>query len=76
MEDTKNGWLQSEMKVANGKLFFSIKNTTPRDKLKREKGGVGLENVRERLNLLYPERHKLKIEKKENVFNVELEIQL
>ncbi len=76
LEDTKNGWLQSEMKVANGKLFFSIKNTTPRDKLKREKGGVGLENVRERLNLLYPERHKLKIEKKENVFNVELEIQL
>jgi sensor histidine kinase YesM len=76
LEDTKNGWLQSEMKVENGKLFFSIKNTTPRDKLKREKGGVGLENVRERLNLLYPERHKLKIEKKENVFNVELEIQL
>ncbi len=76
LEDTKNGWLKSEMKVDNGSLFFSIKNTTAREKLKKEKGGVGLENVRERLNLLYPEKHKMKIEKNENVFNVELEIQL
>lgn len=76
LEDTKNGWLKSEMKVDNGRLFFSIKNTTQREKTKSEKGGVGLGNVRARLNLLYPERHNLKIEKKGNVFNVELEIQL
>ena len=76
LEDMKNGWLQSEMKVENGSLFFYIKNTVLKEKLKNEKGGVGLENVRERLNLLYPDRHKLKIGKKERVFEVEIEIQL
>lgn len=76
LEDTHNGWLKSKMKVENGSLFFSIKNTALREKPKSEKGGVGLENVRERLNLLYPDRHNLKIEKRENIFNVEIEIQL
>jgi two-component system LytT family sensor kinase len=76
LEDTKNGWLQSEMKVANGSLYFFIKNTTLKEKTKSEKGGVGLENVKARLNLLYPNRHILKVEKKEGIFEVQLEIQL
>jgi two-component system LytT family sensor kinase len=76
LEDMKNGWLQSEMKVENGSLFFSIKNTVLKEKLKNEKGGVGLENVRERLSLIYPDRHQLKIEKRERIFEVEIEIQL
>ncbi|MFK8005604.1 MAG: sensor histidine kinase [Saprospiraceae bacterium] len=76
MEDTQKGWLKSEMKIENGKLFFRIKNTIQREKSKSEKGGVGLENVRARLTLLYPDRHKLKVEKMGNVFNVEIEIRL
>jgi len=37
--------------------------------------GIGLENVRKRLALLFPGKHKLKIESKETVFRVELSIQ-
>jgi sensor histidine kinase YesM len=37
--------------------------------------GIGLENVRKRLNLLYPERHKLIIDEADAVFRVELVIQ-
>lgn len=74
--DTQNGWLKSVLKIENGHLFFYINNTISNKKHKTEKGGVGLENIRARLNLLYPERHDLKIEKKENVFEVKLEIEL
>ncbi|MFK7773896.1 MAG: sensor histidine kinase [Saprospiraceae bacterium] len=76
LEDIQDGWLKSEMKVESGKLFFSIKNTTQKEKPKSEKGGVGLENVRARLNLLYPNRHKLEVGKKEGIFEVEIEVQL
>lgn len=41
----------------------------------KEQGfGIGIKNTRERLKLVYPKNHKLKIIKKEKDFTVELEI--
>jgi hypothetical protein len=37
--------------------------------------GIGLENVRKRLSLLFPGKHELKIESEDTVFRVELSIQ-
>ncbi len=39
-------------------------------------GGIGLENVRKRLKLLYPSRHELSIDEGANQYVVKLEIQL
>lgn len=38
--------------------------------------GIGLENVRKRLALLYPKKHHLIIEEKENLFDVYLSLEL
>ena len=76
LEDTEKGWLRSEMKLQNGVLFFSIKNTTTKEIKSHIKGGVGLENVAARLNLLYPNKFDLKIEKNKNIFEVDLKIEL
>jgi len=43
-------------------------NTAPKD----QTGGVGLNNIRRRLNLLYPGKHMLEITTNENSFNVQL----
>jgi len=41
-----------------------------------EKGGIGLQNVRRRLQLVYPGRHSLNTEKLDDVFKLHLKIQL
>ena len=38
--------------------------------------GIGLENVKKRLHLLYPDAHELKINKSENLYEVRLSIEL
>ncbi len=38
--------------------------------------GIGIENLRRRLNLLYPDKHKLTIGRHSNVFEAELRIEL
>ena len=40
------------------------------------KGGIGLANVRRRLDLLFPNLYKLEINDKDNSFDVHLHIQL
>ena len=39
-------------------------------------GGIGLVNVRRRLNILYPERYDLKIENEPNSYAVDLKLEL
>lgn len=63
----------------NGKLSMRVVNSTrssgPRRPEQERPGGLGLENVRKRLELLYPGRHKLFINNSENEFEVLLEIE-
>lgn len=57
----------------NGELKFECKNTfqpnTNTDNLAK---GIGLENVRKRLNLLYPDAHSLITKEENNLYFVEL----
>jgi len=73
----KDGFFQiSIMLHTDGKrLIFHITNS----KKKRKEseivhGGVGLENIRQRLILLYPNRHQLDIRDLEDTYSVRLEI--
>jgi LytS/YehU family sensor histidine kinase len=43
---------------------------------KEDHGGVGLDNVKRRLELIYPQRHKLLVENSKKIFSVELQLQL
>jgi len=57
-------------------IFFRSSNSITRlsADAPRAASGIGLENVRKRLALLYPGRHELKIDEQEQVFTVELRI--
>jgi len=63
--------------IAVGKeIFFRASNSITRlsADAPRAASGIGLDNVRKRLALLYPGRHELKIDEQEDVFTVELRI--
>lgn len=66
-----------DLELQNNIFHFSIKNSYPKE-LTLEPGtqsGIGLENIKKRLQLLYPDRHTLKIDKSE-YFEVSLIMEL
>ncbi|MBF1384643.1 sensor histidine kinase [Prevotella aurantiaca] len=61
--------------VEDNKIKFSCINSKLAES-EAENGGMGLESVRQRLRLIYPNRHTLIIEDKENTYSVWLELSL
>jgi sensor histidine kinase YesM len=63
--------------VSDEQLTFHCMNSKPRIKVESNKhGGLGLANVKRRLELLYPGRHSLSGQDNHNRYNVELTINL
>ena len=57
-------------------MNFSVRNTTEGRQVHQvgTDGGIGLVNVKRRLELLYPKKHDLKIRETDGWFDVELKI--
>ena len=68
-------FIQVTVAVEDGKLRFTCRNSKA-DKPNEEKGGVGLKNVKQRLNLLFGSNYTLNIQDSPDVYNVELNIPL
>lgn len=64
-----------ELKIAPTQIIFSIRNDKNQH-FKDHTGGIGLENVRKRLALLYPDRHTIQIEETATDFFVQLHLPL
>jgi LytS/YehU family sensor histidine kinase len=61
----------------NGELHFLTKNTISATVRKKEGvGGIGLKNVKRRLELVYPERYSLEIKEENELFSADLKIKL
>ncbi|HEX8278901.1 MAG TPA: histidine kinase, partial [Segetibacter sp.] len=57
-------------------IVFKVLNSIPVTTSTIKEGGLGLENLRRRLELLYPQQHLLETKKTENSFIADLKIQL
>lgn len=56
---------------------FTVKNSMPKQSIVKDTlGGIGLLNVKKRLSILYPEKHKLDIYQDDDIYSVKLTIQL
>ena len=63
-----------EMKLMNDRISFHLENSLPEQfqDTKKSPSGIGIENIKRRLALLYPDRHQLNIKQGEKSFIVEL----
>ena len=66
------------LKVDDNRLFFTVQNSSPlpQSNAGYEHSGVGLKNVIARLELLYPQKHALKITREQHTFHVQLKLEL
>ena len=66
------------LEAANGFLTLTVTNPYDAypDETKDGNSGIGLENVRTRLKLIYPDKHTLVIDDRNQVFTVTLNLDL
>jgi sensor histidine kinase YesM len=69
------GAIEIELSVKDSMLHFMITNEIPKYKsTQSEKSGVGLANVKKRLELIYPNKHELRMNSHDQIFRVNLSI--
>jgi LytS/YehU family sensor histidine kinase len=70
----KNGVLHIDIaiKTSTNEILFEIKNSSSKDSTYNE--GIGLENIKKRLELLYPNQYNLTIHENESDFEVLLKL--
>lgn len=73
--DFRNKGFEMKISDENKILHFSLFNFK-KGKMKDEVSGIGIENVRKRLEILYPKKYELKINETEADFTVDLKIDL
>ncbi len=63
-----------EMKLEGNQIIFRIENSLPEQMplTKESSAGIGIENIKRRLALLYPEHHRLAMKQSEKSFYIEL----
>lgn len=62
--------------VQNNSLKFRCENSIPQKEIQRKVGGLGLANIKRRLDLLYKGNYVLEQTKTESVYTVNLELKL
>lgn len=60
--------------VEENKLLFNISNSNPDNEQNNEPSGIGIDNSRKRLDLIYGENYSLKIEETKDEYTVNLSI--
>jgi len=67
-----------EMNKSETDFHFRVMNTTEGKQINKldKEGGIGLTNVKRRLELLYPGRHELSVHNSDNSFEVDLKLSI
>jgi two-component system, LytTR family, sensor kinase len=73
----RQNFIRLDLSRQDGELKFSVSNSRE-EKIRTTElpGGIGLNNVRRRLELLYPGRHSLDIRSTENEYAVQLNLKI
>jgi two-component system LytT family sensor kinase len=71
----KKSWIKIKLKCNEKEIRFEVRNSIHPGHIndsEKEKSGIGLKNVTERLKLIYPEKHEITVHADEKEFFVQL----
>lgn len=73
-----NPFIDISLSVSEDEMVFEVKNSKSQQEVKKQSysAGIGLKNVKRRLELLYKDRYSLNITEKEGKFTIVLKIKL
>jgi len=75
--DFEKGYIDIHFQQKGSVIYFKIENSKSLlQKKKNKAGGLGLQNIRQRLNILYYGRHDLIIKETDSEYHVELSLNL
>jgi LytS/YehU family sensor histidine kinase len=70
-----NCWIKVKLHINKKEINYAVSNRILKSK-RNEKSGFGLENVQKRLQLSYPDKHTLSISAVDDVYSINLTLQL
>jgi sensor histidine kinase YesM len=74
---TGDSYVHVTFRMVENSLWFSCVNSIPDiSNNSKTNGGIGLSNVKRRLELLYGENFSLKIKEEKNIYHVNLQLRL
>lgn len=75
----KKSWVKISLRCLDGSVHLDVNNSIHRsndEDPEKKSSGIGLENVKQRLNLLYPSKHELLVRENELEYFVHLSVKL
>lgn len=76
----QGNWIRVKLTMENHQLSFFVSNSTEPDTIQADigvqYGGIGLKNVRRRMELIYPDQHKLEVLESADSYSVSLSLSL
>ncbi len=76
-EENDQAFIEMNLVLSGDQLSFTTRNSYNPDDQQRDKtGGVGLENIRHRLQMKYPDEHHVTIKKDDQIFEINVQMPL
>jgi hypothetical protein len=69
-------WVNLHFHAEGNTFTFNLSNSSSNDKAKPVSGGIGLQNIKKRLELIYPGKYELTLNEEADMFVVKLQMQL
>ena len=76
IEEVEDSFIDIKLEQTSDKIYFEVRNSLSRKHTQKDAvGGIGIENVKRRLAIIYPNKHQLDISENGAIFSVILKIQ-
>lgn len=75
--DNPNAWIKIKLKESNGHIFFETENTkysSEYEQQDEERTGIGVNNVKHRLDLIFGQNYSFRIDENEKIYKTKLYI--